>query len=280
MNNESNNQNNGQNVVTIPVVPQQPVQPVPVVPQQPVQPAPVVPQQPVQPVPVVDQQIPTTVVEPTSVAGNGTFATPQQPVDNGAMVNENLQKVEIKNYTPPSKFKVFILLVFFALLIAFIIFLPDISSMIRNYRNGETYQKEEIITTGKLICTLNTNTTDLDKEYEFDFSFTDSKLKKTKYIVNTRGDVTTESTLDVLAENCKNLKNETSELEGISIRCEYTENRLIETQVFDLETVDVEKLTTAYTEAGGILPSYKLDQDIDGIEKNMKASNYTCERTN
>ena len=37
------------------------------------------------------------------------------------MVNEDLKKVEIKDYTPPSRFKVFVLLLFFAGLVVFII---------------------------------------------------------------------------------------------------------------------------------------------------------------
>ena len=199
--------------------------------------------------------------------------------DNNAMINENLQKVEIKNYTPPSKFKIFLLFLFFGLLIAFVIFLPQISTFIRNYGKEENYQKPvEVITTGKLICTLTGNTSDLDKEYEFDFSFADSKLKRTKYIVYTRGDTTTEALLDELNEKCKVLKNGAEELEGVSIKCDYTEGKLNETQIFELETIDREKLNAAFTEAGGVLLSYTYDQDIDSIETNMKASGYTCER--
>ena len=79
-------------------------------------------------------------------------------------------------------------------------------------------------------------------------------------------------------EKCKTLKESTSQLEGFNIRCDYSSGKLTETQVFELETIDTEKLTAAFTEAGGILPSYKYDQDIDSIETNMKASGYTCSR--
>ena len=194
------------------------------------------------------------------------------------MVNENLKKVEIKDYTPPSKFKVFILIVFFIGLVAFIIFLPDISSMISNYRSGAYNKQDEVITTGRLICNLSSTTTDLDKDYEFTFSFTDSQLKKTKYILNTRGDSTTEETLNKLDKDCRTLKESVASIDGVSVSCEYIEGRLTETQIFNLETIDSDKLTAAFTEAGGMLPSYTLDQNIDDIEKNMKASGYTCVR--
>lgn len=296
MNSENNNFNNGQNMNTVPVVPTTPTvnnspitQPVVYNPTPMAQPVtthvvsevlspsttPFVQQQVVEPT-----TVPTTVVEPTSVASNGVFATPQPQVDNNAIVNENLKKVEVENYNPPSKFKVFVLLLFFVLLVAFIIFLPQISSYIRNYgQDTGNYQTvEEVITTGSLVCTMTSNTSDLDKEYEFDFSFTDSKLKNTKYIVYTRGDSTTENALDELAEKCKILKEETKELEGVTIKCDYTDGRLKETQAFELETVDTKALNAAFTEAGGVLPSYNYDQDIDEIEKNMKASGYSCER--
>ena len=285
MNNENNNFNNGQNVTTTPVVntPQGATTPVT---------TPInnfnqvnQPVNNVQPVPVttpvaIPQPVQAPVVEPKPVKNNVEVLTvPQPTTDNNTIVNENLQKVEIKNYNPPSKFKIFILLVLFALIIAFIMFLPDISSMIRIYMSGGNNEPEvEVITTGKLMCDLSTNTTDLDKEYELEFSFTDSKLKTSKYIIYTRGDTTTESALDELNEKCNNLKEYTKDLEGISVKCEYSDGKLMEKQIFELENIDSEKLTAAFTEAGGMVPSYKFDQDIDGIEKNLKASGYTCER--
>lgn len=269
MNNENNNFNNGQNVNNTPINDKfMPVSDI---------------NQINQP---VNNTVPSTqpvtyqqVVEPTTQPEVISEPVTEPIKDNNAMINENLHKVEIKDYTPPSKFKLFLLFLFFCLLIVFIIFLPQISTFIRNYGKETDYQKPtEVITTGKLICTLTGNTSDLDKEYEFNFNFTESKLKRTKYIVYTRGDTTTEALLDELNEKCKVLKNDTSEIEGVSIKCDYTEGKLTETQIFELETIDTEKLTAAFAEAGGVLPSYTYDQDIDSIETNMKASGYTCER--
>lgn len=230
--------------------------------------------EPIQAQPVVAQ--PQMVTEPqvnTVSASDSKLVT-----DDSKILNENLKKVEIKDYTPPSKAKIILLIIFFIALILFIIFLPQISSMISNYKSGVNYQKQEEITTGKLVCTLSATTKELDKEYEITFDFTDKKTKKSKYIIITRGDSTTENSLDELNEKCNNLKKETDGLDGFSIKCDYTDTKLVETQYFNLETIDKEKLGAAFTEAGGILPTYEFNQDIDSIEKNMKASKYTCER--
>ena len=215
-------------------------------------------------------QVNPNMVQPTNV--------PQQ--DPNAMINENLKKVEIKNYTQPSKFKLFLLVLFFILLIAFVLFLPEVTDLVKKYTEKDpNYQKEEVITTGTLLCTMSTNTTNLDKEYEFSFNFKDSKLTKTKFITTTRGDSTMDDVeLDKLADSCKKLSSETKDLEGVEVRCEYEEGRLIDSQSIYLETVDQEKLDAAYTEAGGIVPGYEYEESIDQIEKNMLVSGYNCKR--
>lgn len=290
MNNENNN-----NINNVPVTPtndkfmpvtdvnqiNQPVQPqvVPVEPQM-VQPSvqPVIVQATVAPTVQPVYQAPTVNPGVVSTPQPTTVPQPQLVTDNNTMVNENLKKVEIKDYKAPSKFKVFLLIVFFIALVAFIIFLPDISSMISIYMSGANNKPEEIITTGKLICTVDTSTSELDKENEFTFTFEDSKLKKFKYISTVKGDSTSETSLDELAEKCNNLKKETNDLDGFYIRCDYMEKELTETQNINLDTIDTEKLGAAFTEAGGILPTYTYDQNIDDIEKEMKLSNYLCIR--
>ena len=54
----------------------------------------------------------------------------------------------------------------------------------------------------------------------------------------------------------------------------------MEKQSFVYADLDEEKLTAAYTEAGGTYPQYQNGQDMDSIEKNMNASGYSCERQN
>ena len=144
---------------------------------------------------------------------------------------------------------------------------------------GGQEAKEVKITTGRLICTYKTNTTNLDKEYKLTFGFTDNKLEKLEYNSTTKGDPTSdEETLDNLADKCKLLKQFTASIEGVNVTCDYSEGKLFEKQSFVYADLDEEKLTAAYTEAGGTSPQYVNGQDMDYIEKNMNASGYSCER--
>ena len=92
------------------------------------------------------------------------------------------------NYKPPGKFKIFVLIVFFFGLVAFIIFLPEIQAYVDEYVLGNSTANEEI-TSGKLVCKLDSNTTNLDKSFERIFSFQDKKLTSAKFVTTTKGDV-------------------------------------------------------------------------------------------
>jgi len=223
----------------------------------------------------VTPEVPVTSVEPTMI-NNNVMPTQDDP---NAIVNENLKKVEI-NYTPPSKAKVVLLILFFIFLVGFIIFLPEINTMVNRLKAGDTgLEKEEDITTGKLICTLDTSTAKLDKSYYLTFNFTDSKLEKTNFVITTKGDITLdEETLNGLNDTCNQLKKNVSEISGVSVQCSYSDGKLVETQVFELKDLDSEKLDAAFTEAGGNNPEYQYGQDIDRIERGMNASGYTCKR--
>lgn len=231
-----------------------------------------VPQEPV----VVNQQVDTSQPQ---VAPQPQQAEVVVDTNNpeGA-INENLKKVEV-DYKPPSKAKTVMLILFFIALIAFVIFLPEITEMVSKMKADRGNQGQEKITTGRLKCTYSTNTTNLDKDYSLIFGFTDNKLEKLDYRVTTKGDATLdEKTLDELSEKCKLLKEHTSDIDGISVSCDYSEGKLVEKQSFVYGSLDEEKLDAAYAEAGGTNPQYTSGQDMDSIEKDMNASGYTCNR--
>lgn len=209
---------------------------------------------------------PPPVITPPSL-------TPTIPVE----IKEKPKK-EIE-YTPLSKGKTILLVLFFVVLIAFVIFLPQISSFTRKLMRHELNVKEEKIETGRLICSYATTTTNLDKNYEMTFTFSENKLKTTRFEIVTRGDVTLDDdVLDGLRVSCKQLEENVENMDGVSVRCEYSSGTLTETQSFDLEKVNMDDLSSAFVEAGGNMPEYQFDEDIDYIEKNMNASGYTCER--
>ena len=261
-------------VETVPVV-----EPTPVVPAAPVvEPTPVVPATPAT---SVNASQPSVLGETTNLPVLGeTSSIPvvDNKPDERSMEAEKLKTVEI-NYKPPSKAKTVLLILFFVGLIAFVIFLPDITTMIAKYKAGDLDYTPEEVTTGKLKCTLNTNTTNLDKDYDLTFSFTESKLERTYFVITTRGDATLdEATLDDLAHACKELENSSNSIEGFSVQCSYSDGKLVETQKYELESLDTEKVDAAFIEAGGNNPEYQYGQDIDLVERGMNASGYTCKR--
>ena len=240
--------------------------------------------------PINNQQ---NIVNPQEVVNNPVVVNPventstMQQVDinniatNGNeqdMINEPLKKVET-NYSPPSKLKMILLILFFIILIGFVIFLPDINEFMAKFKANQNKQVDEVITTGRLLCSLESSTSNLDKSYDLVFAFSDSKLTRTDFTITTRGDATLdEATLDDLASTCEALAKETEKLDGVNIRCNYSNGKLIEKQSYQLTVLDPEKLSAAFIEAGGNNPEYQKDQDINIIEKNMNASGYKCVR--
>ena len=229
--------------------------------------------------PQVVEQTPQVVETPVMDVPQPQQVTQAQPQpENTAIVNEDLKKVEV-NYTPPSKGKSIALILFFIFLIAFVIFLPEITEMVNKMKANKNSPAEVKITDGKMTCTNKTNTTNLDKEYRIVFRFNDNKLEKLDYSTTTKGDATLDAkTLDGLNDTCKKLKDSTKTLAGISVSCDYSEGKLIEKQSFVYTEIEEEKLDAAYAEAGGTMPQYQTRQDMDSIEKSMNAAGYSCKR--
>ena len=198
--------------------------------------------------------------------------------NKGAVVNEKLKTVEVQ-YTPPSKAKTFGMISLFLLLIAFVIFLPDITSFIDIHFSGKPVEVQEKIVDGRMICSLSTSTTNLDKNYEYIFRFHSNKLERLEYSVTTKGDPSLDdAALNDLASVCKQLSQNAEELNGVTVSCKYTTGKLVEVQNFDLQNVDMTQLNSSFSEAGGISPQYTYGQDMDSIERNMNASGHDCHR--
>ena len=201
-----------------------------------------------------------------------------QAPKGGVPTVQDAKKVQ-SEYKPPSKFKTFLLIIFFIGLIAFIMFLPEIKDYLEEFQNRGKTEENVKITTGKLKCNKKTNTKTLDKDYDLVFHFKDNKLEKTEFSITTRGDATSdEEELNGLASTCKQLEKEAESLNGLYVKCTLTTGKLEEIQSFDLSILDTEKLDAAFSEAGGNNPEYQYQQDMDKIEQSMNASGYTCVR--
>ena len=228
----------------------------------------------------VNPTVSNTVSVPNAVPVTNSTDSSGNPVENNGTVvpDEKLKSVEI-DYKPPSKFKLVMTALLFIFLFFFIVFLPDITSMVSKYKASKNAPQDEVITTGKLECELNSSTTNLDMNYFRIFKFTDSKLYAAEYNVTTKGDATLdEKALDEMNAKCEHLSKNTESLQGITVSCKYSEGKLEETQSYEFGDIDFELLDSAFTEAGGTYPEFKNGQAIEDIEKVMNAAGYSCMR--
>ena len=169
--------------------------------------------------------------------------------------------------------------IFLALLILMIVFLPEINTFVHDFFNKKEAENTPSITSGHLICTLETNDSNFNYEYETDFSFKDSKLYKLTLTTKTVGDLNLDATdLSGLNASCQLLQFQTSKFDGVEVMCDLAGNTFTNTQTLDYEILNRDEVTTAYLEAGGIYPDYKYEENIDDIEKDMNAQNYSCAR--
>lgn len=194
----------------------------------------------------------------------GTGATPEAGVNEEKKSGSSLQT--------------FFLFVLFGGLFAFIFFIDDITNFIetRKYQQGQVVEE---ITTGTLKCTSERSTNNMDYTYKANFEFRDNKLKRLNYYVDVRGDINLdEAALNELHNECLLIKQYASNLSGIDVTCSLENGLLKETQIFTYDSINRDEAISAFIEAGGMYPEYKKDQDINGIEKEMNAAEYTCER--
>ena len=158
-------------------------------------------------------------------------------------------------------------------------FLPNISSYFSKLKSERELANSAVITTGTLECNLKKYDKKFDYLYESIFTYKDNMLLKLSYKVTTKGDQTIDADeLSLLNQNCNNLREHVNSLEGISVRCSLNNGVNINEEELRYSLIDVDKVTTAYLEAGGVYPNYKYNEDIDKVEKSMKASGYTCNR--
>ena len=178
-----------------------------------------------------------------------------------------------------SNFKYYMTLFLFIAIFVMVYFLPNISSYFSKLKSERELANSAVITTGTLECNLKKYDKKFDYLYESIFTYKDNMLLKLSYKVTTKGDQTIDADeLSLLNQNCNNLREHVNSLEGISVRCSLNNGVNINEEELRYSLIDVDKVTTAYLEAGGVYPNYKYNEDIDKVEKSMKASGYTCNR--
>ena len=149
--------------------------------------------------------------------------------------------------------------------------------MIAEYKAGPV--EVEDITTGKLVCTLESNTVNLDRNITRVFEYSDMKLVSAKFTTVVRGDATLdEETLDALNAQCEQIKTNVSGLEGVSVNCAYADGQLTEKENFDFGTYKIEEVTAAYTEAGGTVLEFEAGENIDDVMTSMRQGGFLCNK--
>lgn len=177
----------------------------------------------------------------------------------------------------PSTFKRVMAGLLFLVFFAIVWFLPEISNMISKYQNSR--RAKPAIMDGVSICKSSRTSENLDINTTAKFWIINGKMYKLEYITTTVGDRTEdEAELKKINENCERLKLEAGELDGVSISCSLNNGTNTTRQKLDYETLKINEVKAAFTEAGGIYPEFKKKENIDKIESKMRSSGYECSR--
>ena len=222
---------------------------------------------------------PITAATTTTVDSSGTTSETTPAPDTTSTDTKEEGKGGKKRKKKESNLKYYLTFIFLALLIWMIAFLPDISNFVSNYLQKKQQEAQPEITTGKLVCEMNTNDATLDYNYKAVFDFEDSLMKKLTYTTTVKGDPSLDAVaLSGMDSSCNLLQTHVLNMNGVEVNCDLQEGTFVNEQILDYELINREELTTAYLEAGGTYPDYQYNQYIDEIEKQMNASNYTCKK--
>ena len=206
-------------------------------------------------------------------------AMPKTTISNGepGSFKSKMEEAQ-KNYKAPSKFKTFLAVLFLIFLLAFIIFLPEVSEFMDGMfggKNNDVSNSEP--TTGVMECTYSESGMNLDINYVRSFKYVDNKLNSVILETTTRGDVSEDAkTLDDYNNSCVRLKNDLSSMNGITISCNYSEGKLVRRENIDLEEYNEEQVEHFYAEEGLELISYKKGEDINDIKTSMVQNGFSC----
>lgn len=227
----------------------------------------------------------TAQVQPEVVVQASTNTNPQQQIlytqapspqnsvpttsEPAAIRNTNLAEQPKKQ---PGPFRYFLLVMFFISLAALVWFLPDIRAFMMEQ---EVEEKRELIH-GTMRCVYEEEDELITTLYTSEFLVDNNKIKQYTSLVESKGESGSEEDLNRLNEKCEMLTTMVKGISGIKSSCSLNSRKQTSTQVIDYNKVDIDNLSSAYSEAGGIVPDYSLDDDAIEIKKEMTLSGYNC----
>jgi len=213
--------------------------------------------------------------------GNGAQkVVKEQPKGNSApapansAVNNTTPEKEVKG----TKFKRILMVIIFLGLFVFIFFMPEITSFINDFLNNRNAVNEEDILSGTLSCKLSRSTENLNVNITMDFDFTERQLKTLVSSTEHNGEIgKDEAAISVLRQNCETLRDTVVNLSGVRVICSGGNATTTMNERFNYTELDPSEIGSAYAEAGGTFPEFRLNQDIGAIRQEMENANYKCE---
>ena len=200
-----------------------------------------------------------------------------QPVQENSTNQTSSDNSTMNDNKGPSTFAKIMTVLLFGGLFAFVYFLGDITEYI-NLKKAEKSSME--ITNGRLLCTNEKTTDNLNIQLSVVFKFENKGIISLEHVTTSTGDkIKDKEELAELNNNCKLLKEEITDYDGVSVVCSLSNGTSVVKQNFDYSQLDASKVTAAFAEAGGVYPNFKYKDDINSVESKMIASDYTCEKT-
>lgn len=222
--------------------------------------------------PNVDSNGIPNVIKTPVVDANTQNILNKQPVVNTTKEAENTSGDNQRG--GPNKIKTFFAIILFIFFFALVYFLPEITDYI-NMKKSE--RNQEKITSGTMICTEKKNTKTLDINITVSVNFINNEVTSITHTQTSMGDKNEDKEeLEKLRQSCSTLKGYTKDLEGISVVCGLNNGVATTKQIINFEKLGKGNVSTAYTEAGGIYPTFKKGDTISTIESKMKG--YKCEK--
>ncbi len=198
----------------------------------------------------------------------------EENTNNSESVPSQPEEITKEKVSVKKKVQYFFTVIFFILVAVFIYFLPEITDFM-----SKEQSKQEVITDGFLTCELETNKKDITTNIKNRFGFSKEKLDTYKREKKVSSSSAKDSSLDDADKECEALYEQTKALSGVDVNCSLKNKVQTTTQSIDYGTININKVTSAFAEAGGTYPDYELGDDINEIESEMKSSGFECKRS-
>lgn len=209
------------------------------------------------------------------------FDTIEFPQEMNTVVEkeEDIHSLSTETVNKKNQNNSFKVVIIFIVILLVVFFLPNISDFFSKLSQKDENSVQSI-STGVLKCSLDRKSDEFNYTYESDFSFFNNQLRNLDYTYTIVDDKTkSKDELKSFYSKCVVLQEMIEPLDGISVSCYLKENEFNQNQTINYLSINEQDVTSAYLEAGGMYPSFRKNQNINEIEKNMKSSGYSCVRT-